>query len=714
MPPKKASKKAAAAAKPPLDGCCVVFSGTFRGTSQSALQGQTTAMGGSTASTVTKEATHLVTTQADYDKPSAKVKTAKDLGIHIVDVQWLQDCVSTSSREAEGRYSFGTINGTTPNGGAAANSASASSAPPAKRPGAAQAPAATNGAKKRQAPPTASPDQADRDGDGGDKAQAKKKKKLAEADQDEERQFGEGQIAKSRDVRIPLDEGCPLISYSVYIDPDDGVIWDASLNQTNATANNNKFYRVQLLVNGPGTHYQTWTRWGRVGDRGQTATLGNGSLEDAKRHFQKKFKDKSGLKWEDRTATPVKGKYTFIERSYNDDSDDDGDDENDSARAGGKSKDGGQEPLKCTLSPPVQRLMELIFNQQYFANNMSDLNYDTKKMPLGKLSRATILKGFQTLKDLSNLLTDPGLAAEYNAPFPVAKENLSNAYFSLIPHAFGRNRPPIISDQQMVKKEIELLENLADMKDAADIMKADLVTKETMHPLDRHYRGLGMEEMTPLDHESSEYKFLEEYLKETRGHTHVANYSIHSIFRIERQGEHDRFESAFGHQPKDRRLLWHGSRVTNFGGILSQGLRIAPPEAPVTGYMFDKGIYLADMSSKSANYCYSGISGGNALLLLCEAELGSPVQELLNAQYDAGATARAQNLWSTWGKGRTGPKAWKDASCVHPSLRGVMMPDIAKAKPGDTNCLGATLQYNEYICYDVAQVRLRYLFQVKM
>jgi poly [ADP-ribose] polymerase 2/3/4 len=25
-------------------------------------------------------------------------------------------------------------------------------------------------------------------------------------------------------------------------------------------------------------------------------------------------------------------------------------------------------------------------------------------------------------------------------------------------------------------------------------------------------------------------------------------------------------------------LLWHGSRSTNFAGILKQGLRIAPPE----------------------------------------------------------------------------------------------------------------------------------------
>jgi hypothetical protein len=54
----------------------------------------------------------------------------------------------------------------------------------------------------------------------------------------------------------------------------------------------------------------------------------------------------------------------------------------------------------------------------------------------------------------------------------------------------------------------------------------------------------------------------------------------------------------------NRQLLWHGSRLTNWVGILSQGLRIAPPEAPVTGYMFGKGVYFADLSSKSANYWY--------------------------------------------------------------------------------------------------------------
>lgn len=68
-------------------------------------------------------------------------------------------------------------------------------------------------------------------------------------------------------------------------------------------------------------------------------------------------------------------------------------------------------------------------------------------------------------------------------------------------------------------------------------------------------------------------------------------------------------------------LLWHGSRIANFVGILSQGLRIAPPEAPVSGYLFGKGIYLADMIDKSAAYCRS-YGSDIALCLLIEGALG--------------------------------------------------------------------------------------------
>ncbi len=71
-------------------------------------------------------------------------------------------------------------------------------------------------------------------------------------------------------------------------------------------------------------------------------------------------------------------------------------------------------------------------------------------------------------------------------------------------------------------------------------------------------------------------------------------------------------------------LLWHGSRLSNFVGIISQGLRIAPPEAPVSGYLYGKGIYFADMFGKSANYCRSNTSNNTILIMLVEVAVGKP------------------------------------------------------------------------------------------
>lgn len=405
---------------------------------------------------------------------------------------------------------------------------------------------------------------------------------------------------------------------------------------------------------------------------------------DAVKQFEKKFKDKSGLKWDDRGNDPRPGKYVFVERSYDPDSDED----EPQTKSDTSTERSSHPPPECTLEPPVRALLELIFNQQYVAATMNSLNYDANKLPLGKLSKTTITRGFQALKNLSALLDNASLAVDYDMSAQAATEHLSNLYYSLIPHSFGRDRPPIIYSVDQLKREIELLESLSDLKDADNILKAEKHGGDQLHPLDFRFQGLGLQEMTPLSSESIEFSEISQYLLRTCGQTHHMNYSVQDVFRIERQGEYERFQkSGYASIASDRRLLWHGSRATNFGGILGQGLRIAPPEAPVSGYMFDKGIYLADMSSKSANYCCPYISDGHALLLLCEAELGDPMQTLQHAMSNAGKEAKKQGVYSTWGQGRTGPKGWKDAKCVHPSLAGTMMvcyqgaPAIGFARP---------------------------------
>ncbi|OHF01880.1 hypothetical protein CORC01_02758 [Colletotrichum orchidophilum] len=733
-----ASAAPATPAAQPLAGTVIAISGTFE-KKRTELESWLSSLGASIAKSVTKKTTHLITTPEEVKAVTTKVASAQKNGIFIVTLEWAEECESQGSKAAESDFEPGksatakatpaaATNGSTKKSGASAQANGSQQKGPQSQSQTSTATKANGAGKKRVKADTQSDNDSDTDAKPDVKKQkaaagAKGKKKAAgsaaasdDADDktDVKKQVSDGdaQVA-SKGIVVPLDEGCK-VQGTVYIAPD-GVIYDASLNQTNASNNNNKFYRVQLVQDGK--TFKTWTRWGRVGEFGQCAVLGNGSLDDALKNYDKKFKDKSGLPWVKRGDPPKPGKYAFVERSYEPDSDDDGDD--DEGPAGDVKKDEEDDedmpdPVKSSLPQPVQDLMSLIFNHQYFREAMTSMNYDANKLPLGKLSKNTILRGFQVLKDLAALFNDSTLAdSQYHMTVPAATEHLSNSYYSLIPHAFGRNRPPIIGSGNMLKKEVDLLDSLSDMKVAADLMKVDRKNND-VHPADRQYQGLGMEEMTPLDPKSPEFTLLAEYLNGSKGSTHGHSYKIQDIFRIERQGEVERFEkSEFSSIKSDRRLLWHGSRVTNYGGILSQGLRIAPPEAPVSGYMFGKGIYLADMSSKSANYCASYNSGGQALLLLCEAELGDPMQKLTNASYNAGDTAKAGGMWSTWGQGNTGPSKWKDAGCVNPSLKDVQMPDVS-VTPGPTNVPGAYLMYNEYITYDLAQVRLRYLFRVKM
>ena len=82
----------------------------------------------------------------------------------------------------------------------------------------------------------------------------------------------------------------------------------------------------------------------------------------------------------------------------------------------------------------------------------------------------------------------------------------------------------------------------------------------------------------------------------------------------------------------------------------------------------------ADISSKSANYCHADSSGQTGLLLLCEAELGDPMLEFeFGGDTGAAEIAKERGCIATWGKGATGPRGWKDASCVHENLAGVLV-----------------------------------------
>ena len=58
---------------------------------------------------------------------------------------------------------------------------------------------------------------------------------------------------------------------------------------------------------------------------------------------------------------------------------------------------------------------------------------------------------------------------------------------------------------EMVKREIEMLESLADMQLATGIMKTSKTNDEEIHILDGRFRQLKMQEMTPLKPKIAEF-----------------------------------------------------------------------------------------------------------------------------------------------------------------------------------------------------------------
>lgn len=232
-------------------------------------------------------------------------------------------------------------------------------------------------------------------------------------------------------------------------------------------------------------------------------------------------------------------------------------------------------------------------------------------MPLGKLSKKQIQSAFAVLSELQKLIEDK--ASEHNFI------DACNRFYTLIPHSFGIDNPPIINTSEMIKEKTEMLDSLMELEVAYNLMKCSRDSKSGS-AIDSHYEQLKTE-IDILSKDSEEFHLLQQYVKNTHADTHTSyELEIEEVFVIKRHGEEKRFKPF--KKLHNRKLLWHGSRTTNFAGILAQGLRIAPAEAPVTGYMFGKGIYFADMVSKSANYCCTNSEDPKGLLLLCEVALG--------------------------------------------------------------------------------------------
>ncbi|XP_060207936.1 poly [ADP-ribose] polymerase 2 isoform X2 [Lycium barbarum] len=463
-------------------------------------------------------------------------------------------------------------------------------------------------------------------------------------------------------------------------------IYDATLNQTNVGSNNNKFYIIQVLENDSGGNFLVYTRWGRVGAKGGTKINGPyTSANEATSEFESKFYEKTKNYWSNRKDFFCQPKqYAWLEMDY--------DDNGKESSVQVQSNQVPIQPRETKVEAPIAKFISLICDINMMRQQMMEIGYNANKLPLGKLSKTTILKGYDVLNRISDVIGQSNRTL---------LEDLSSKFYTVIPHDFGfkKMREFVIDTPQKLKRKIEMVEALAEIEVATKLLEDN--TKIQEDPLYYQYEQLRCE-LIPVEIGSQEFQMIESYMKNTHAKTHsgyAAN--IVQVLRASREGETERFQKFF--DTSNRMLLWHGSRLTNWAGILSQGLRIAPPEAPSTGYMFGKGVYFADMFSKSANYCFASSSARDGVLLLCEVALGD-MNELLSA--NCSADKLPSGKLSTKGVGATAP----DFEKAQVLEDGVIVP---LGNPKEQPNSKGSLLYNEYIVYNVEQIRMRYVIHVE-
>ncbi|VDM21710.1 unnamed protein product [Hydatigera taeniaeformis] len=467
----------------------------------------------------------------------------------------------------------------------------------------------------------------------------------------------------------------------------------AVLGMVDLLRGSNSYYKLQVLRSDKEPRqYWVFRAWGRVGtDIGGSKVERFTSVNSAVQHFHDLFLEKTGNPWGVERANFVKIPRKFYPLEL-EQFDPKGDETVENAKI--------MHQVASKLESRLQGLLHFLFDIASMTNALLEFEIDARKMPLGKISRVQIQEAYSVLSDISSLLASKKVI---EGPDKSRLIGATTRFYTLIPHDFGLKIPPLLDSLEAVKIKSRMLDDLLKLEVAYSLMKTG---DHDINPLDEQYEKL-KNQIEPLNWDSEEFKRIAEFLRVTHAPTHT-NYALEviDIFSLSRAEEADGFKAL-----DNRMMLWHGSRRTNWAGILAQGLRIAPPEAPSTGYMFGKGVYFSDMVSKSANYCYASPNAPQGCLLLCEVALGrthecfSANASRLSKQFGSrkGSPSLQTATLSNESVGATAPNS---ETYFREPETGVVYPI---GQPVTSKDIKSDLLYNEYVIYDTAQIKQRYL-----
>ncbi|MEM8875678.1 MAG: hypothetical protein AAGD32_15640, partial [Planctomycetota bacterium] len=334
-----------------------------------------------------------------------------------------------------------------------------------------------------------------------------------------------------------------------------------------------------------------------------------------------------------------------------------------------KKKPKGPPPLN--LHPDVKDVVTYLYEEATHALTntvQAKITANGIETPLGILTIGQIEKGEALLVDIAEVFGKKRLAKAKKAD---QLADLTGEFYSAIPHRVGRTRADVlksvIDSAEAITAKQETLQLMRDMLSVNGEEGSVLYDAE----VDQQYRSLGCE-LRAIEPKDKEFKKIAKHVLDSQ--VKIKSMKVKRIWGVKRPEEHERYDGRVGNE----QLLFHGSRASNWVGILSRGILMPKLVAQMGVRRTDAGwlghgIYFGDAACTSAFYAAPG---------------KRRTQFLAVARVALGKSAKYKKI--TWGL--TGPPDG------HDSCHGV------RGK-------GSEFADDEFVVYDPARQKLEYLVE---
>lgn len=341
--------------------------------------------------------------------------------------------------------------------------------------------------------------------------------------------------------------------------------------------NCNKFYDMTLDASG-----QIIAKYGRVGQSGQKKIYSGGESK-----FNSLFKAK------------IKKGYREAELEGKSDSDS-------SITIKGNAIDVALEQIVYDDDESKELIKRIASANIHNIVGNTNITYDEKdglfKTPLGIVKKNAVLKAMGFLDEIKNILDKNVLSAKDEERL----DYLNTEYFYLIPNKVknAREKRFLVYSEENWKKQkhvctslLDTLELLEELKSGKKELKEEAEKNDLPKIFDVNIKHI--KDKAILDGIINMY---EKSKNDMHGHR-VKNSKVLNVYRVSLGSQQKAFEKA-EKEIGNVHLLWHGTRVANALSIMSKGL-LMPKVSPgqKAGAMFGDGLYFANQSSKSLQYC---------------------------------------------------------------------------------------------------------------